>query len=112
MRYLCILSLLFVVSCSSDSNSDNEIESKAKVVTPRFSKNDCIFGGKGGDASKRNAADEGYKIVMVDVERNQYLLKCLTMKCTGGLRTDWITELDDFMLKVSCSEVEALTQEE
>lgn len=89
--------------------SSQEIRDEAKpiLIAPRFSPGDCIFGGSGqkGDA---HTNDAGYKIISVDVKRNQYLLKCLTNleDCNKDLMTYWIKDFDKFMLKIDCSRFE------
>ena len=95
----------FAKAAQEKEKKEEEVVEETK---PLFKSGECIFGGSGNKESGHND-DQGYKIVSVDTNKDQYLLKCLTSKkCNGGLKTWWISQFDNWMLKVNCDEIEEL----
>jgi hypothetical protein len=87
-------------------------ETKTQVVLSpevkalsKFKTRECIYGSS-GDEKVGHASDAGYQIIKVDLETDQYLLKCVEKSdCINGLKTWWISQFDKYMLKVACSKL-------
>lgn len=86
----------------SDTPQEDDDERSGRIPATKFKVNDCIFGGSGSE-KKGHEADEGYRIIGIDLEAKQYLLECKTKdNCRTGLRTYWIESFDEYMMKVEC----------